>query len=311
MKKIKIITPATVANISCGFDILGLALNNLYDELIISKSNKKGVVIKIHNIKSISQNPKTNIVGITLNKFMKKLKNTNLGFEIDIIKNINPGGGLGSSAASAVGTAFGVNKLLGEPFSLLDVINIAIEGENKSIKINDYHADNVVPATIGGITLIKSYNPLNIVKLKIPKNLWISLINPKIEFKTSNLRSIINKKTTIQTSIQQSGNIGGFISGLCDDNYDLISGSLKDYIAEPLRSILIPKYNAIKTKCRKNGSLGVGISGSGPSIFILNKDKQHALQSCKIVQEIYSSINIKFNVYMSQINRTGTYSIKY
>lgn len=308
-KEIKITTPATVANISCGFDVLGLALEQPQDIIKIKLIKKSEIYIKkIHNIQNIPINPNKNIVGVTLKAFIKKYKNKNIGFEVEIYKNINPGSGLGSSAASAVGACYGANLLLSSPFKKKDLLTIAMEGEKISLKKSQNHSDNIVPALIGGITLIRDYKTLDIIKINVPKNLWITILNPLLEFKTSKLREILKKKIDIHTVVKQCGNLGGLISGFYTENYNLIKKSLKDFIAEPSRSQLIPNYNTLINECKNtsNNILGGGISGSGPSIFIFSEGKKNAEKVQKIMHRNYSNLNIPYNIYVSKINQKGT-----
>jgi homoserine kinase len=308
---IKISTPATIANICCGFDILGLALNTPQDQIIIKKNNSSKIQIQeIHNIKNISYDPKKNIAGITLNYFLKKYNEKKLGFEIKMYKNILPGSGLGSSAASAAGAVMGANLLLNSPFTLKEIIKIAMKGEQASSLNTNKHADNVIPAIIGGVTLIRDYTTLDIIKLHYPKKLWITILHPQLEFKTSELRKIIPDKISLKNIVQQTGNLGGLISGFYKEDYDLIQRSLKDVIAEPTRSDLIPNYNTLMKECKNSGySIGGGISGSGPSIFIFSKNKNNAQKIQKIMHKSYSSLKIKYNIYISKINKQGSYII--
>lgn len=307
MKKIKIISPATVANISCGFDIIGLALNTPNDEMIVSENINSDINIKSISGADLSYNPNKNVVGIALKAMLKEYYKNNIikkiGFKIEIHKKILPGSGIGSSAASSAGIVFGVNKLLGNPFKKIDLIRFAMEGERLSGGVA--HADNVAPAIMGGLTLIRSYNPLDIISINVPKNLWVTIIHPQIEIKTSDARSILKKKISMKNAIKQWGNIAALITGFYKEDYDLISRSLEDFIVEPIRSILIPNFEELKVKCKEVGALGGGISGSGPSVFMFSKGKQIAVLASKVMSNIYSNIGIDYKIYISSINLNG------
>lgn len=303
MNKIKVFSPATVANISCGFDVLGLAIHEPNDEIIIYKSNIPGIRInKIYGAE-LSTDINKNVVGAALQALLKKYNNPQIGFEIEIIKNILPGSGIGSSAASSAGVIIGANILLGNPFNIKDLIYFSMQGE--FLAVGNAHADNVAPAIMGGITLVRSYNPLDIISINIPHDLWVTIIHPQIEIKTSDARSILKKNISIKNAVQQWGNVGALIAGFYKEDYNLISRSLNDVIFEPVRSALIPEFKKLKNTCKEAGALGGGISGSGPSVFMLSKGQKNALKVSKAMNEVYSKIDIDYKIYNSSINKKG------
>ncbi|MDY0779398.1 homoserine kinase [Tenacibaculum sp. IB213877] len=302
MDKIKIFSPATVANISCGFDVLGLCLDTIGDEMIIRKTKEKDVRISKIVGQILPLDPDKNVAGVAVKSLLQNIE-VDCGFDIEIHKNIKPGSGIGSSAASAAGAVFGVNKLLGEPFSLHELIAFAMEGEK--LASSALHADNVAPALLGGFTLIRSYNPLEVIKINAPKELFVTVIHPQIEIKTSEARAVLPKNMSLQKNITQLGNLGGLISGLYTENYDLIGRSLHDEIAEPYRSALIPNFDTVKENVQKVGALGSGISGSGPSIFALSKGKETAEKVAKAMAKVYKNTNIDFDVHVSKVNSEG------
>ncbi|WP_347174295.1 homoserine kinase [Polaribacter uvawellassae] len=302
MEEIKLFAPATIANVSCGFDVLGLCLDTVGDEMIIRKTNKKGVTIT----KIIGQNlpleTENNVAGVAVLALLEKV-NTTFGFEIEIYKNIKPGSGIGSSAASSAGAVFGVNKLLEEPFSLQELIPFAMEGEK--LASGTAHADNVAPALLGGFTLVRSYNPLDVIKIDAPNELYATVIHPQIEIKTADARSVLRKKVTLKETVIQLGNLGGFIAGLYTNDYDLIGRSLHDEIVEPSRSILIPEFDNVIKAAKEAGALGGGISGSGPSIFALSKGKETADKVALAMANAYKNLQIDFDIHVSKVNANG------
>ncbi|WP_185872336.1 homoserine kinase [Blattabacterium cuenoti] len=306
MKGIKIFSPATVANLACGFDVIGLALDFPKDEIFLYKSNNPGIRIrKIHGT-SLPNDPKKNVAFVALQFFLKKYqqeKEKKIGFEIELIKNIHPGSGIGSSAASAAGVVYGANVLLGYPFNTMQLIRFAMEGER--IASGTAHADNVAPAIMGGLTLVRSYQPLDITKLHVPNELWISIIHPQIEIKTSDAREILKQKILMTDAIRQWGNIGALVAGLYQENYRLISRSLEDFIVEPIRAILIPAFYELKIRCKEIGALGGGISGSGPSVFMLSKGNHTAKKVTEMMNRVYSTLQIDYKTYTSSINQKG------
>lgn len=302
MEQIKIFTPATIANVSCGFDVLGLALDTVGDEMIIKKVAKKGVTIT----KIIGQNlpleTYKNVAGVAALALLSET-NCEFGFEIEIIKNIKPGSGIGSSAASSAGAVWAINEILGKPFNTTDLVRFAMEGERLATGVA--HADNVAPALFGGFTLVRSYQPLDVISIPTPNELYATVIHPQIEVKTSDAREILKTTVSLKDAIKQWGNVGGLISGLYTEDYDLIGRSLEDYIIEPIRSILIPAFDTVKQQSLKAGALGCGISGSGPSIFALSKGEETAKKVADAMKMVYEKVGIDYDIHVSKINKQG------
>ena len=302
MEEIKLFCPATIANLSCGFDVLGVALDTVGDEMIVRKTEEKGIRITKIQGQDLPLETHKNVAGIAGLALLEKSAYEG-GFEIEIDKKIKPGSGIGSSAASSAGAVWAMNKLLGEPFSPSQLVEFAMQGEKLASDVA--HADNVAPALLGGFTLVRGYHPLDVIVLPTPKELFATVIHPQIEIKTSESRKILKTNISLQQSIKQWGNLGGLIAGLFKEDYDLIGRSLEDHIVEPIRSILIPAFDEIKSVSLKNGALGCGISGSGPSIFALSKGKEIAKNVAEGMKKVYQSIDVEFDIHVSAINPVG------
>ena len=300
-KKIHIQSPATVANIVCGFDILGFAVNTPFDEMNLTLLPEPHIIIKNLDEYNLPTDPTKNVAGVALQALMDQFS-IKIGFEIEIKKNIKPGSGVGSSAASSAGAVVGANYLLNHFFSKQELIQFAMCGEKVASGVK--HADNIAPCIMGGITLIRSISPLDIIPLNYP-NLFVTIVHPQIEIKTSDARSILKQQVFLQDAIKQWGNVAGLVAGFVQKDYDLISRSLEDFIIEPVRSILIPAFNDIKLQTKKAGALGGGISGSGPSIFMLSKDEKTAIDIEKIMSSIYTNIGLENHTYITSVNPTG------
>jgi len=307
MNQIKIFCPATVANLSCGFDVLGLCLESIGDEMIIRKSNEKG--LRITNITGADLPLETNknVAGVAGMALLNHL-DLEFGFEIEIHKKIKAGSGIGSSAASAAGVVVGINELLDNPLHRKELIPFAMEGE--FLASGSYHADNVAPAILGGFILVRSYEPLEVIKIKSPKDLYVTIIHPHIEVKTSEARSILPKEIPLKTAITQWGNLGGLISGLYTEDYGLLGRSLQDAVAEPYRKNLIPEFDNAKKSALENGALGCGISGSGPSIYALSKGLENAKNVADGLKKVYIKTEIRFDVYVSKVCDKGVIKLQ-
>ena len=302
MKEIKIFTPATVANISCGFDILGLCLDTVGDEMIVREVPEKGIRLTKITGQELPLETHKNVAGVAGLALLEQV-DTSVGYEIEIYKKIKPGSGIGSSAASAAGAVFAINELLGKPFSKQELIYFAMQGEK--LASGTEHADNVSPVILGGFTLVRSYKPLDVLKINSPDDLYATIIHPQIEVKTSDSRAVLKNQVSLKKMVTQMGNFGGLISGLYTSDYDLIGRSLHDEIIEPNRLVLIPEFNKIKKGVIQAGALGAGISGSGPSIFALSKGKETASIVGETMAEIYNTTDIDYDIHVSKINQQG------
>ena len=302
MNEIKIFCPATIANLSCGFDVLGLCLETAGDEMIIRKSDTKGVRITKIVGADLPLETEKNVAGVAALAMLDAIE-TDFGFDIEIYKHIKAGSGIGSSAASSAGAVFGINELLGKPFTRKELVQFAMQGEK--LASGNAHADNVAPALVGGCTLVSSYNPLDIIKIESPSELYATVVHPQIELKTSDARSVLKQTVSLKSAIMQWGNVGGLIAGLYTKDYDLIGRSLHDEIVEPLRSVLIPGFDLIKQTALENGALGSGISGSGPSIFALSKGKETADKIAKAMSAVYDTMNLPYEIHVSKVNDEG------
>ena len=302
MNEIKIFCPATIANISCGFDVLGLCLETVGDEMIIRKSDVKGIKITKIVGEELPLETSKNVAGVAALALLDAI-DYKFGFEMEIYKNIKPGSGIGSSAASAAGAVFGINELLEKPFKRKELVEFAMKGE--AIASGSEHADNVAPAILGGITLVRSSAPLDIIKIESPSELYATVIHPQIELKTSEMRAVLQPMIPLKSAILQWGNLGGLIAGFYTSDYELIGRSLHDEIVEPLRGPFIPKFDVIKKTALENGALGSGISGSGPSIFALSKGIETANRIAKAMFVVYEDMNLPFEIHVSKVNPEG------
>jgi homoserine kinase len=298
---IRIASPATIANLVCGFDILGLALDDPSDLMELSLSPEPGLRIRHEDGFGLPTEPASNVAGASLLALMEETDGS-VGFDLVVTKRIMPGSGLGSSAASAAGAVFAANRLLGEPFGPMDLIRFAMNGEKVASGVK--HADNITPCLMGGVTLIRSIHPLDIVPLQAPP-LHVSIAHPQIEVRTSDARQILRKEVPLKQAIKQWGNIAGLVAGFLKADYGLIARSLEDVIIEPVRSILIPGFEPLKRRCLEAGALGGGISGSGPSMFMLNSDLETAQKVEGIMRDTYERLGIDCRTYVTRVNPEG------
>lgn len=301
MKEVTVLSPATVANVVCGFDVLGLALNEPADKITLRLLPEKTIRIIQHDNYRLPSAPEKNVFGGALSALQNALKEE-IGFEVESTKHIMPGSGIGSSAASAAGVVVAANHLLGNRFSPQELVHFATYGEQ--VASGARHADNIAPCIYGGVTLIRSNQPLDIVPLDFPP-LFVTVIHPQIEVKTSDARQILKKQVMLKDAITQWGNIAGLVAGFLQKDYALISRSLQDVLIEPVRSILIPGFYEMKQLCMEAGALGGGISGSGPSVFMLSQTEKTAQSVASAMESTYRKIGVDFHLYVTTVNSGG------
>ena len=304
MKTVKAFAPATVANVCCGFDILGFAVDSPGDEVILTEKSEQGVVVKriVGDGGRLPLDANLNTSSVAVQSFLGAI-GSNKGIEIELFKNLPLGSGMGSSAASAAAALVGINHLFGNPLTREQLIPHAMEAER--VACGSAHADNVGPSLLGGFVLVRDYHPLDVVKIPVAANLYCTLVHPQIELKTEDARRVLKSSVNLKDAITQSGNTAGLMVGLMSGDNNLISRSLKDVIAEPVRSVFIPGFEAVRSEAIKVGALGCGISGSGPTMFALSASHEIALRVGETMQLQFLKYHLKSEAYVSRINLEG------
>lgn len=301
MHEIRVLAPATVANVVCGFDCLGFALDGPFDEMAVRRVKDPGIRIIHNDTFGLPAEPERNVAGVAAAAILKAAS-ADFGVEIEITKHIKPGSGIGSSSASACGAVVAINRLVGDRFSDKELVDFAMVGE--ALASGARHADNLAPCILGGFTLVRSTDPLDMVALDFPP-LWATIIHPQIEIKTSEARAILPRDVPLKTAIKQWANVGSLVAGLSKNDLSLIARSMEDLIVEPARRSLIPKFREVKKAGLEAGALGGGISGAGPSIFMLSRDMKTASEVEKAMSDAYSQTGIQYNTHVSEIARQG------
>ena len=301
---IKVFAPASVANVACGFDVLGFALDKPGDEIIVRFSEIPGLRITKISGGKLPLELERNTAGYAALKLLEYLGETTRGIEMEIHKKMPFGSGLGSSAASAAGAAFAINQLLKNPLEKRELLQFAVLGE--SIASGAIHADNVAPSLLGGMTLVRDSETLDVHRIHTPKGLYATVIYPKVEVLTKEARAMLKTEVPLKDAVKQSANLGALIIGMFNSDFGLISRSLQDIIIEPQRAQLIPHFYAVKEAAYTEGVLGCSISGSGPSIFALSQNSVIAEKAGEAMKKIYDMHKIECELYISPINQEGT-----
>ena len=301
MDTVRVHAPATVSNVVCGFDCLGFALSEPFDEITVRKIDQPVIRIAHTDDFGLPSEPEQNVAGVALRAMLDAIS-ADFGLEVEITKNIKPGSGIGSSSASSCGAVVAANHLLGGRFSKLELAEFAMEGEK--LASGSRHADNVAPCIFGGFTIVRSADPLDIVSIEFPQ-LYATVIHPQIEIKTADARAILPKQIPLVDAVKQWSNLASLVASLTNGDFDLLARSMEDLIVEPVRKKLIPKFDEVKEASIASGAIGGGISGSGPSMFMLSKSLAKANSVAESIRAVYVETDIDFNIYVSPISRSG------
>ena len=303
-KEVKAYAPATVANVVCGYDVLGFAIENPGDEVVLRPNSKNKVeIIKIEGDNGkLSYDPDKNVVGHVIKLFLEEI-GSNQGVDIELYKKMPLNSGLGSSAASSVAALVAINELMDNPMSKYDLLPLTIEGER--LATGNAHADNVAPSLLGGLVLTRSYEPLDIIKLPSPKGLYVTSVHPNVDVPTGEARKIIKQEVPLKLAVQQWGNVAGLVAGFTTNDLDLIGRSMQDVVIEPVRSMLIPYFKEMKRSALDKGAIGFGISGSGPSVFALCENEEKAENVKIALKKILGDFDIECQALVTKINHEG------
>ena len=307
MDAVKVFAPASVANVAVGYDVLGFAINEPGDDIILRKKGNKPLhVHSIHGVgKNIPRAIQKNTAGLAALKVLEALGEQDMPLQMEIYKNMAIGTGLGSSAASAVAGAMAVNELLGKPFEKKDLLPFAVAGEE--IADGAWHGDNVAPSLLGGMVLVRDNQTLDFKKIHVPQGLFVSIIYPHVQIFTSDSRAVVSDIVSLKQLVSQTGNMGAFIAGMFTSDFGMIRRSLKDHVIEPQRKHLIPFYEELKDIALQSDALGFNISGAGPTMFALCSNNLIAENICERTKAFLSDKKLESDVFVSSINMEGAY----
>lgn len=303
MDKIKVFAPASIANVSCGFDIFGFALPDLGDfvEVWFNKEGKL-IIESIEGAEGLPLEPALNVTTVAAKALLDAVGEKR-GVTFSIKKTVKPGSGLGSSSSAAVAGAFAVNELLGNPYTKQALLPFAGVGEQ--LASNQLHFDNVAPSLLGGFSVVRSNPEMDVLSINYPTDLWVVAAHPQVEIKTKDAKHMLGRSMSISNAVIQFGNVAGLVLGLTSSDYKLIGRSMVDMLAEPKRSKLIPLYAEAKKATLAAGAIGTNIAGSGPTIFSFCQGEASAKKVMNAHKEVYQKSDLEVNYYLSQINPEG------
>jgi homoserine kinase len=307
--RLRVFAPATIANLGPGFDVLGLALERPGDVVEGEVASRPGVeIVQVTGDGgALGTDPDRNVVGRAAADVLRRAEGERpvRGLRLWLHKQMPLASGLGSSGASSVAGAYAANELLGRPLTTAELLLSAMEGERAAA--GSPHADNVAPSLIGGVVLIRSYEPLEIVSLPIPGALWIAVAHPHIELSTSEARAVVRAhRFAVADAVANLGNLGAFVAALHSGDLALLGRSVEDALVEPLRAPLIPGFAQVKAAARGAGGLGCSIAGAGPSVFAFCADEAAAGRvGAAMCTAFRAATGRDCDVYVSRINPEG------
>jgi homoserine kinase len=303
MNKVRVFAPATVANMGCGFDIMGMTLEGVGDVLSVEVAEGDGLeIVNLTDVElpdDIDKNVVTPAIRALLAAYGKSCR-----VKVCIEKKISPGSGIGSSAASSAAAVYALNEALGRPFTDEQLVEFAMEGE-KLISGGTPHADNVGPSLLGGVVLLRGYHPVDIVRLPVPDNFCCSVAHPAIMVSTRMAREVLPKDIPLRTAVEQWGNVAGLVAGLALKDVYLVGRAMRDVVVEPHRKQFIPGFDELREKVMAAGALAFNISGAGPSVFTLSADMEVAARIGEIMHEHFAQKGVDSDIYVSKVSNQG------
>lgn len=302
MKKIKVFAPATVANMGCGFDVMGMALEGVGDVLEVEMEEGCGLEIRNESGVALPADVEKNVITPAILAFWKACgKKQQLC--VNVLRKIRPGSGIGSSAASSSAAVFALNELLDRPFTAMELIPFAMEGER--LISGAAHADNVGPSLLGGVVFIRGYDPLDVISLPVALDFYCTVVHPHIMVSTKAAREVLRKEIPLKEAVIQWGNVGGLVAALMMGDPALVGRAMKDVVAEPYRKHFIPLYDELKTAVLAQEALAVNIASSGPAVFTLSLSERQAEAVARVMAQHFQVLNIRADVYVSRVARQG------
>jgi homoserine kinase len=264
MRTVGAFAPGTVANLGPGFDVLGLAVTGAGDTVTAERAADREIRVRSSGHPDIPVDLERNTAGIAAARVRERAGKMAIGFTLDVEKGLPLSGGQGGSAASAVAAAVAVNQLLGSPFRKEELLLPCLEAETA---VAGRHADNVAAALFGGVVLIRSLEPLDVVRLVFPDELRIVLAHPQQSLRTEEARACLPRSVDLGVAVAQAAGVGALVAALATRDWDLLRRSVEDRVAEPARAPLLTGFAEAKSAALAAGALGCSISGSGPSAF--------------------------------------------
>jgi homoserine kinase len=283
------LAPGTIGNIGPGLDVLGMAVSGPGDRVIAERHDEPGIVIADPGHRELPRDARRHTAGIAAAQVLAHAGANDVGIRLTIIKGLPLFGGQGGSAASAVAGAVAANRLIGSPLDALALLACALEAE---AVVAGRHADNLAPSLLGGVTLVRSASPLDVIVLPVPAALRVVLAHPDQRMSTAEARGILPSYIDRASVIAQMANVAAMTAAFANGDLELLGRACDDQIAEPARAGLLPGFREAKTAALASGALGGSISGAGPTSFYFVADDLTGERVAAAVVESYARLGI-------------------
>ncbi|MCP3979195.1 MAG: homoserine kinase [bacterium] len=301
--EIRVFAPATVANLGPGFDVLGLAVAEPGDTVVARVVSSSGVTLKaVHGDGgALPVDAATNTAGIAAREVLARA-GIEAGIELELFKGMPIGSGLGSSAASAAAAALATNVLLGSPLRKTELVEPCMEAE---AAVAGRHADNVAPALLGGLILVRSTDPLDLIRLPVPEGLTVSVATPAFSLPTREAREALPDRVALPEMVANNANVAGMISAFHSGDFGLLARSMVDNIVTPARAPLIPGCLGVIQAAHDAGALGSSISGAGPSVFALCRSARNANEVGTAMRDAFNKAGLDATFVIGSADSPG------
>lgn len=294
--------PATIANVGPGFDVLGFALDAPRVRVEITRAAGHGGCVRIESVATVPTDPAKNTAGASVLALMQgHALDDNIVLRIDA--GIPIGSGLGSSAASAVAAVVAANAFFALALGPEQLLPYAVTGEGATS--GSPHADNVAPSLLGGITLVRSHDPLDIVALPIPPGLYAVVVHPACTVETAAARRVLPDTISLHDAVRQWAQVGALVAALHQRDFPLLGRALEDRLIEPHRSQFIPGYATVKKAALNAGAIGCAIAGSGPSMFAFATDPPTAQRCGTAMQQAFAAVKVQSALWIGPMSAQG------
>lgn len=297
--------PGSIGNVACGFDVLGLALEGVGDEVVALRTERSGVRITAITGDGgrLPRDSALNTSGAAAKAVLETV-GVEAGVELEIRKGLPLAAGMGGSAASAVAAAVAVDGLLGAGLSSEELLRCAMVGE--AVASGACHPDNAAPSLLGGMVLTPAWKPLRLIPLELPEELYSVHVHPHLEVETAGARELLGQTVPLAAAVAQWGNTAALVAGLFREDWELIARSVEDLIAEPLRASAVPAFREVKESALKAGALAASLSGSGPSLFALCRGRERAEVVGEAMAHAFASVGgLKADILVSRGRAPG------
>lgn len=302
MRRVRAFAPGTVANLGPGLDILGLAVTGAGDTVTAKRSTNREIRIRSSGHPEIPGDPEKNTAGIAAARVRAMASENSVGLTLEIAKGLPLSGGQGGSAASAVAAAVAVNELLGSPLRREELLEPCLEAE---AAVSGRHADNVAAALFGGVVLIRTMEPVDVVRLSFPEELRVVIVAPLQSLPTKQARMRLPRSVSLPVALAQAAAVGALVVALATRDFDLLRRSIEDRIAEPARAALLSGFLEAKAAALEAGALGCSISGSGPASFAFAVGDETARRIGKAMVAAYRSAGVPASARVGAIDASG------